>query len=83
MLRDILQVNRTIIPKEGKDQAVCSSFRTILLLNINLKIFTKILASRITQYIASLIHPDLVGLYKGGKAGIIYEYSMQSITFVG
>lgn len=51
----------TVIPKEGKDPAQCSSYRPISLLNVVLKVFTKILATRPIDHIPGLIHPDQVG----------------------
>lgn len=65
LLRDILQAYIVVIPKEGKDPEACSSYLPISLLNTNLKIFTKILALRIIQYIPTLIHPDQVGFTSG------------------
>lgn len=48
----------TVIPEEGKDPAHCISDRSILLLNVDLNIFTKIIANRLVPHIPSLVHID-------------------------
>ncbi|XP_044141468.1 keratin, type I cytoskeletal 13-like [Bufo gargarizans] len=58
----------TIIPKEGKDPTTCSSYRPISLLNIDLKLLAKMLASRLQNLLPELIHPDQVGFVKGREA---------------
>lgn len=61
ILTETLLAHITVIPKEGKDPSQCPSYRPISLLNVNLKVFTKILAMRLVDYISGLIHPDQVG----------------------
>lgn len=58
---DTLLAYISVIPKEGKDLASCGSYRPISLLNLDLKLFTKILANRIQHLIPNLIHLDQVG----------------------
>lgn len=50
-----------MIPKEGKDPASCGSYRPISLLNIDLKLFTKIIATRLQQHLPQLAHVDQDG----------------------
>lgn len=50
----------TVIPKEGKDVTLCSSYRPISLLNADTKIFAKILATRMKRLMNTLVHPAQV-----------------------
>ena len=55
----------TLIPKLHKDATKKKNFRPILLMNINVKIFNKILANQIQEHIKTLIHHDQVGFIPG------------------
>lgn len=63
-----LQAQISVIPKDGKDPAQCGSYHPISLLNVDLKIFTKILASRLQQHLPHLIHLDQVGFIPSREA---------------
>lgn len=51
-----------------KDPTACSSYRPISLLNMDLKLFTKILANRLTQHVPNIIHLDQVGFVASHEA---------------
>lgn len=58
---DTLRAHITVIPKEGKDHAHCMNYQPISLFNVDLKIFTHILASRLQPHLQDVIHPDQAG----------------------
>lgn len=59
--RDTLRVQITVIPKAGKDPAECQSYRPISLLNMDLKLFTSVLAFRLEPEFPSVVHYYQVG----------------------
>lgn len=54
-----------LVPKPGKGPTECSYYRPIALLNADLKILTKILATRLARIISSLIGIDRTGFMPG------------------
>lgn len=55
----------TVIHKKGKDPEEVGSFRLISLLNLDGKLFSKILANRLSPLLGKLVHPDHTGFIPG------------------
>ena len=51
----------TLIPKPDKNATKKETYRTISLINVDVKIFKKILPNQIQPYIKRIIHYDQVG----------------------
>lgn len=54
-----------LINKPGKDLLECESYRPISLLNVNAKIFVKVLANCLPSVIEDLTHVDQTGFMPG------------------
>lgn len=61
----MLQAVVLMIPSPGKDLYVPESYRSISLLNSNIKIYAKTLAKRLMYMLHSIMNPDQVGLVVG------------------
>lgn len=53
----------TFLPKKGKDPSTCTSYRPILLINTDFKLFSKVLYLRVIPHIPVIVHLDEVGLF--------------------
>ncbi|XP_068089234.1 vomeronasal type-2 receptor 26-like [Hyperolius riggenbachi] len=58
----------TVIPKPEKDPNYCVNYRPISLINIDLKLFAKMLAERLKPLLPKIIHTDQAGFVSGREA---------------
>ena len=54
----------TLIEKKGKDRSFLENWRPISLLNVDTKIMTKVLATRVKEVVPSIIHDNQTGYIK-------------------
>lgn len=59
----------TLFPKPDKDPSLPDNYRPITLLNSDYKIFTQILANKLSPLLITLIHRDQVGFVQTRHAG--------------
>lgn len=74
-----LQAYISLIPKPEKDHTLCGNYRPISLTNIDLRLYSKIIANRLTPIIPAHIHLDQVGFIKGREAR---DNTLKTLTLV-
>lgn len=71
----------TVIPKPGKDPSCTSNSRPLI--NNDLKILTKILADRISNFIGLYIHKDQVGFIPGRQGPDQIRRAIDVVSLLG
>lgn len=68
-----------LLSKKGKDPQEPGSYRPISLLNLDVKILSKIIATRLADIVPSLIHPAQSGFVKGRTATLNIRKVMMAL----
>jgi len=55
----------SLLLKKQKDPTSCASYRPISLINVDMKIYAKVLARWLNKHLGNLIHCDQTGFVKG------------------
>lgn len=70
----------TLIEKKGKDRCFIENWRPISLLNVDAKILSKVIATRIKKVLPDIIHHNQSGYGTSGKQSDLFSTSWTSPT---
>lgn len=79
--RDTNSAILTVLPKPNKDPSLCSNYRPLSLLNSEIKIYAKVLASQIETLMTKLVHHDQTGFIKTRHAADNLHRLLHTIYF--
>lgn len=82
MPSEALIAHITVLLKEGKDHTIPENYRSISLLNTDVKILAKILAKRLKPLLPTVVHPDQMGFIMGREARDNSNRALQLIHWV-
>lgn len=68
-LRDVNMALLIVLPKPKKDPLFCNNYRPLSILCSELKVYAKVLATRVESYLNKLVHHDQTGFVKSRLAG--------------
>lgn len=67
---EMLSANSITLPKTGKEPVSPQNFHPISLLNIDLKLYAKIMAKHLAPIMPHIVHPDQVSFTLGRQAPV-------------
>ncbi|XP_069808018.1 phosphatidylinositol 4,5-bisphosphate 3-kinase catalytic subunit delta isoform-like [Dendropsophus ebraccatus] len=77
--KQALEAHIVVLPKAGKDPSQCSSYRPISLINCDIKLYSKVLATRLNTIIPQTINYDQVGFVPGREGR---DNTLRTITLI-
>ena len=72
----------TVLPKPNKDHLKITNYRPITLLNVDYKIISKVINTRMQKTLSQLIHPDQNGIQKNKNISNDIRLTFDVIDYV-